>query len=401
MQDIILKNFHLIDCVSSEAVPDASLKIVNGRISDIASHGNDIEAKGSQIIDLQGHWLLPGLWDVHVHLMFPDLAPPTIPERVIKYGLNATEGITEGGVTSIRTAGTEDWIDVAWRESFNAGNAIGPRIFAAGYFLTTTAGHAKRHPFTRQLDGPAEFIKGVREQIMHGVDHIKLNLSGGIMGPGWDRHWHNFLLPNEIQAAFDVCHQRDMPVMSHATNPAAVKEAIRLGTTSVEHGYIMDDECIQMMKDASTVYVPTLGISHLTPNQITNEWESNYLKRRNISNEMLARADAASGEHRTWFRKALDAGVEMALGSDLGPIKDAVHLEMGLLIRNGATPIQALKAATITSAKVCGVDTDLGSVETGKIADLIVVRDNPLENINNLRTLLMVLKDGRIITNRL
>ena len=103
MQDIILKNFHLIDCVSSEAVPDASLKIVNGRISDIASHGNDIEAKGSQIIDLQGHWLLPGLWDVHVHLMFPDLAPPTIPERVIKYGLNATEGITEGGVTSIRS----------------------------------------------------------------------------------------------------------------------------------------------------------------------------------------------------------------------------------------------------------------------------------------------------------
>ena len=401
MQNVILKNFHLIDAVSEEAIPDTSIKIENGRIADLAFNGNLIEPHKSTVIDLQGSWLLPGLWDVHVHLMFPDLPPISIAERVIKYGLNATEGIMQGGVTSIRTAGTEEWIDVAWREAFNSGKSIGPRIFAAGYFLTTTAGHAKRHPFTRQLDGPVEFIRGVREQIMHGVDQIKLNLSGGIMGPGWDRHWHNFLLENEIQAAFDVCHQRDMPIMSHATNPEAVKDAIRLGTTSIEHGYIMDDECIKMMLDTNTFYVPTLGISHLTPNQITTEWESNYLKRRNISNEMLMRADAASEEHRKWFRKALDAGISMALGSDLGPIKDAVHLEMGLWIRNGATPIQTIKAATITSAQACGVSDKLGSVEIGKLADLIVVKDNPLENINHLRTILLVLKEGRIITDRL
>lgn len=401
MKNLILKNFHLIDCVSNEAIPNASLKIVNGRITTITSNDALIDIEGSQVIDLRGHWLLPGLWDVHVHLMFPDLAPPTIAERVIKYGLNAIEGIMQGGVTGIRTAGTEEWIDVAWRESFNSGRAIGPRIFAAGYFLTTTAGHAKRHPFTRQLDGPVEFIKGVREQIMNGVDHIKLNLSGGIMGPEWDRHWHNFLLQNEIESAFDICHQRDIPVMSHATNPTAVKDAIRLGTTSIEHGYIMDNECIQMLKDTNTIYVPTLGISQLTPSQITNEWEKTYLERRNISTENLSRADAASQEHRKWFRKALDRGVEMALGSDLGPIKDAVHLEMGLWIRNGASPLQAIRAATLASAKVCGVDSDLGSVEIGKIADIIVVKDNPLENIDHLRKLLMVFKEGRLISNRL
>ena len=105
----------------------------------------------------------------------------------------------------------------------------------------------------------------------------------------------------------------------------------------------MDNECINMLKDTNAVYVPTLGISHLTLNQITNEWESNYLKRRNISTGNLARAYAASKEHRKWFRKALDTGVAMALGSYLGPIKDAVHLEMGLWIRNGASPLQAIK----------------------------------------------------------
>jgi len=401
MPNLVLKNFHLVDCLSSDIIPDASLEIVSGRISKITTHGEAIDSNDVRTIDLEGSWVLPGLWDVHVHLMFPDPPPTTSPERVIKYGLNAIEGIKQSGVTSIRTAGTEDWIDVAWRDTFNSGATIGPRIFAAGYFLTTTAGHGKRHPFSRQLDGPRDFVKGVREQIERGVDHIKLNLSGGIMGPGWDRHWHNFLLENEIEAAFEVCHQRGMPVMSHAANPKAVKDAIRLGTTSIEHGYIMDSECIEMMLENDTVYVPTLGISHLTPTQVTNEWEHAYLKRANISSEMLSRADEASGEHSKWFRTALNAGVKMALGSDLGPIKDAVYLEMGLWIRDGATPIQAIQAATKTAAELCGVGEDLGTVEPGKIADLIAVRENPMENINHLRNLSIVIKDGQVITNNL
>ena len=116
---------------------------------------------------------------------------------------------------------------------------------------------------------------------------------------------------------------------------------------------------------------------------------------------MLSRADEASGEHSKWFRTALNAGVKMALGSDLGPIKDAVYLEMGLWIRDGATPIQAIQAATKTAAELCGVGEDLGTVEPGKIADLIAVRENPMENINHLRNLSIVIKDGQVITNNL
>jgi imidazolonepropionase-like amidohydrolase len=250
------------------------------------------------------------------------------------------------------------------------------------------------------VDGPDEFILAVREQIKNGVDHIKLNLSGGIMGPDWDRHWHSFFLPEELEATFQICKDRDMKVMSHAANPQAVKDAVRLGTWTVEHGYIMDDECIRMMLDNDTIYVPTLGISHLTPKQVTNEWEENYLADKGITQDLLDRADAAVEEHARWFRTAMDSGVKMALGSDLGPVKDAPHLEMGLWVRDGATPMYTIKAATISAAETCGVGADLGTVEVGKIADLVVVAENPLEDITNLRGIQMVFKDGVLVSDK-
>ena len=278
----VVTNCHLIDGVSDEAKTEATIAIDGGRIVDIATNGNVVETSETHMIDAKGGWLLPGLWDVHVHLMHPDPPPPTLPERVIRYGRNAMEGLIKGGVTGIRGGGVEHWIDVAWREAFNSGGFLGPRIFASGYFLTTTGGHATRWPFASQCDGPVGFAQAIREQIMHGVDHVKLNLTGGIMGPGWDRHWPNFLSKDELESAFDVCRKRGIKVMSHAANPEAVKDAIRLGTWTVEHGYSMDNDCIQMLLDSNVIYVPTLSISHLTPRQVTNDWERDYLKMKQV-----------------------------------------------------------------------------------------------------------------------
>ena len=121
---------------------------------------------------------------------------------------------------------------------------------------------------------------------------------------------------------------------------------------------------------------------------------------KQISGQMLARADAAVEEHTRWFRKDLDSGVKMALGSDLGPVKDAVHLEMGLWVRDGATPMQVIEAPTKTAAETCEVGDKLGTVEVGKIADLIVVGADPLEDIANLRKLRMVFKDGKLVVDK-
>ncbi len=400
---IVITNCNLIDSVGEIPRQNTSVIIENGRIAEVFTGSKGINAKTAEIVDCQGAWMLPGLWDVHVHLQFPDISPPKeLTARTIKYGLNAMDGLREAGITAIRTAGVEHWIDVAWKRAFASGQILGPRIFAGGYFLTTTGGHGHGQPFSLECDGSEAFLKAVREQIQNGVDHIKLNLSGGIMGPPWDRHWHNFLLPEEQEAVFRLCHQREFKVMAHATNPQAVKDAIRLGAWSVEHGYVLDDQCIQMMLENKTIYVPTLAVSHLTPRQAISRWEKQFLEiwERQIPPEFFARADAAAEEHKKWFQRALKAGVRMALGSDLGPLKDGPLLEMGLWVRDGATPMQTIKAATKIAAETCGVGQELGTVEKGKIADLIVVKDNPLEDINNLRTLQMVFQNGHLVVDK-
>jgi imidazolonepropionase-like amidohydrolase len=396
---LVLTNAHLIDCINPTPLPGASVIVEGGRIVEVLGGHRSPAGQGDEVIDLQGSYLLPGLWDVHVHLEWPRLPTMTLAEQVVQYGFNARQGLLEAGVVGIRTAGVPHFIDVGMKRVFDAGQPVGPRVFAGGYFLTTTAGHALTTEFAKACDGPSGFVKAIREQIQHGVDHIKLNLSGGIMGPSWDRHWQSFLLPEELEAAFTICHQRGYPVMAHAANPEAVKTAIRLGAHTVEHGYIMDEECLQLFLDRGAWYIPTLGITHLTPSQATTLWEKRWLDERRLAPDLIKRAEDAVEEHRMWFRRALQAGVKMALGSDLRPLRDAVLLEMGLWVKDGATPRQTLLAATKYAAEVCGIGHELGTIEVGKLADLIVVQRNPLEDIQHLRTLELVFKAGRLVAD--
>ncbi len=397
---LILTNANLIDCVHPGVIADARVVIDDGRIVEIDDARPEPAKPGTQVVDLRGAFLLPGLWDVHVHPEYPVPPGMTAAQETANFGRQLSLALTEGGVTSVRCGGAAHFMDVAWKNAFAAGGVVGPRVFASGYFLTTTGGHFLTSGQARECDGPYGFVQAIREQIKHGVDHIKLNLTGGIMGPDWDRHWHSFLLEDELAAAFAIARQREFPVMAHAANPDAVKSAVRLGAHTVEHGYIMDDECISMLAESQTWYVPTLAISHLTEGQAQNEYEQRWLAERNIAAELQCRADAAAGEHAQWFRRALDAGVPMALGSDIRPLREAALLEMGLWVRDGATPWQTLQAATRQAAALCGVSDTLGTIEPGKLADLIAVSANPLDNINNLRQLQLVLKEGRIVSDK-
>jgi imidazolonepropionase-like amidohydrolase len=400
-----LVNANVIDCLSPTPIEDATVVIEDQRIAEIASPrttpGHSIEAAADdQVLDLAGAWLLPGLWDVHIH---PDyLSPSDMPlaDQVTLFGHRLISALNDSGIVGFRCAGSHDYMDVAWKRAFQSRQYIGPHLFASGHFLTTTGGHFLTSGHALECDGPYGFVKAIREEIKNGVDHIKLNLSGGIMGPAWDLHTHSFLLEDELKAAFDICHRREFKVMAHATNPDAVKSAIRLGAHSIEHGYILDDECIELLLEHDTWLVPTLAISHLTPRQATNEWESRWTQQRGLSHSLCCRAEAASDVHGSWFEKAVKAGVKMALGSDIRPLKDAALLEMGLWTRSGATPWQTLVAATRHGAAICGVDDDMGTIEVGKRADLIVVGGNPLDNINHLRRLQIVIKDGNVVSDK-
>ena len=396
---LILTNCHVIDCINPDPKTDATVVIQDGRILEIR---NDVPGNSSSeddVVDLGGAFLLPGLWDVHVHPQHPVPAGTTIAQITADFGQNLQQGLTEAGVIGVRSGGANDWIDVAWRKAFEGSGPAGPRVFACGSFLTTTGGHFLTSGHARECDGPYGYAEAIRDQMKHDVDHIKLNLSGGIMGPRWDRHTESFLLPEEMETAFALCKQRNFPVMAHATNPESVKMAIQLGAHSVEHAYIMDEDCITDFVSSGTWYVPTLSISQLSPNLATSEHEKAYAARKQLAEDLVIRADTAAAEHRASFQKALSAGVKMALGSDISPMKDSALLELGLWVKCGATTWQALIAATKNAAELCGVGPELGTVEPGKLADLIVVGDNPLSDIENLRKLQLVMKEGRIVAD--
>jgi imidazolonepropionase-like amidohydrolase len=396
----ILSHANLIDCIEPRVRPNTTVLIEDGRIRAIGPSTETGSDGDAQVIDLKGAYLIPGLWDVHIHPDYLSVSEVPLADQVILFGHQLAAALTESGIIGLRCAGAHHFMDVAWKRAFDAGQHLGPRLFASGHFLTATGGHFLTSGHALEVDGPYGWVKAIREQIKNGVDHIKLNLSGGIMGPAWDLHTRSFMLDDEIRAAFQICRKRGFKVMAHATNPDAVKNAIRLGAHSIEHGYIMDDECIELLLKHKTWYVPTLAISHLTPSQAKNSWEHDWVTQRALSPALCCRAEAASDVHATWFRKALEAGVRMALGSDIRPLKDAALLEMGLWLRDGATPWQTLVAATRHGAAVCGVGAELGTIEVGKLADLIVVGANPLQDINNVRQPQLVLKEGRIVSDK-
>src|SRR6185295_2588356 len=255
---LVLTNANVIDCVGERPIAGGSVVIERGRIAEVLDGSHSADTRNADVMDLGGGYLLPGLWDVHIHPDYLAETGASVVDQTIAFGQRLMEALTEAGVVGVRCAGAAHYMDVARKRAFDSGRYVGPRVFAAGHFLTSTGGHFLTSGHALECDGPYGFVRAIREQIKNGVDHIKLNLTGGIMGPAWDRHTQSFLLDEELDAAFEICHLREFKVMAHATNPEAVKNAIRLGAHSVEHGYIMDDECIELFLKHDTWYVPTL-----------------------------------------------------------------------------------------------------------------------------------------------
>ncbi len=397
---VIIKNSHVIDATSQE--PRELTVVVEGTdIVDLLPPGSPVSSGNAQEIDLRGSWLLPGLWDVHTHIgrgiPDPGWRDESIAERTTRAGRDCMNALALG-ITGMRVVGEREYVDVAWKRAFDSGLFIGPSLFTCGWFITTTAGHFLRSGTAKEVDGPTEFRRAIRENIKNGVDFIKLNLTGGIMGPPWDGMQNTFPTPDEIDAAFEICHQRGFKVVAHAGGTHGIKTAIAHGAWTLEHGYVLDDEAVTMMAEAGTYFVPTLGLSHLNrgPAYAESEVEHAWAEAHPAPPDYAARAVVAAEAHAAGFKKALDAGVPIANGSDLA-LPDGGLLELAQLVRRGMTEWQAIVAATKTSAEVCEASDRRGTVEIGKAADLLAVGSNPLEDIENVRDVKLVMKDGQIV----
>ena len=392
----ILTNCTVIDCTGEPPKKDVTVVIEGEKVAELKPGiyqptGGEEEVR---VVDLNAGYVIPGLWTVHTHVgaIFPDAKRLTFREstadRTIRAGRNAMDALRVG-ITGIRVVGEQDYIDLAWKRAFDTGVFVGPRLFVCGNAMIATGGHGHGLAFCLEVDGPYEMRKAVREQLKHGVDQIKLCVTGGVATAGETMDESQLFL-DEIQAATTVAHQKGKRVCVHAGGPGGVKTAIRGGVDCIEHGYYLDDEAIEMMAEQGTFYVPTMFVTQY----------KEFMRKSGMFEYQIEKAKGAAEAHREGFQKALEAGVKIACGADSSPIGEHTLVEIEQLVKAGMTEMEALMAATRTSANLCGVADQLGTIEVGKLADLIAVSANPLEDISNIRELKLVLKGGNLVETK-
>jgi imidazolonepropionase-like amidohydrolase len=314
------------------------------------------------------------------------------------------------GITALRSAGEAGFIDVAlreayanqqptglWKKGYDNKKLYGPRMFCAGRGIRVTGGHGANRRVepmyvdsALEADGADAVRKAARYVIKMGVDWVKLMITGGIAGirEGMGESQMTF---EEIKAACDAAHNKGLKVGAHTGAAAAAKLAVQAGLDVVEHGYQLDEEVCDMMAERGVYYCPTLSVTHDEPYMHRWEWPEYSLHRA------LEGAEA----HRRALENALKAGVKIVNGADLNPIADTAIPEIEWVVKAGMTTAQALIASTRRPAELCGVEDVVGTVEVGKLADLIAVEENPLENISALRQVKLVMKEGEIVVDRL
>jgi len=409
----VLTNCYVFDGLGN--LFKGSVVVDDGKIVDVGSVGSVEVPKDAEVIDLGGMYLLPGLIDAHLHLVGmrtgdfvkePLLTPyETFVARVVK----DLEELIYSGFTTVGDAGS--LIAVKVKQAVNEGTIVGPRIVAAGLTLSPTFGHGDTHYLpieyvdfrtTRKLtplaslicDGVDECRKAARYALREDADFIKIMATGGVLSQKDRPEYRQFTL-EEIKAIVDEARAAGRFVHAHAQGTEGIKNAILGGVKVIAHAIYIDEECSALAKDLDVVVVPTLSIVDrilaIGSKIGIPEWG-------------LKKAEEASKAHISNIRKAYKLGVKIATGTDFcgGPLRMGDNaLEIKLLVEKvGMEPKEALIAATRVAAEAVGLKDKVGTIEKGKIADLIAVSGNPLSNLDILMSkdnIKLVIKEGKII----
>jgi len=412
-QSIVLKAARMFDGKSNALVQNPVVIINGDKIVDAGS--NLPIPNGAQVIDLGDATLSPGFMDAHTHLT-ADYSGNYNERRLQEVDLNVSEqairattfarATVEAGFTTVRdlgsrVVGSREFVDVALRNSINKGVIAGPRMLVATKGIGATGGHfdptngfrdflfGREPDYTDGIaDGPDEIRKAVRFEVKNGADVIKAAVSGGVLSLA-DEVDTPQLTPAEMAALVDESHRLRKKVAVHCHGDQAAREAIEAGVDSIEHGSFMQPETLTMMKRKGTFLTPTL---------MATEWIMGKID--NYPPALQAKAKAAAAARSDMFRNAVKMGVKISFGTDAAVFPHGQNAkEFKLMVDLGMTPIDTLKSATANDADLLGIAQKVGTLEKGKLADIVAMSGDPTSDITATERVSFVMKEGKIIRN--
>ena len=401
----VIKAGNLLDVKSGEIRHNQVIVVRGSKIESISDGSANRMPAGATVIDIPRGTVLPGLIDSHTHIFLQgeDPAQGGYDANILQQGIalraaRATVSVRralEQGFTSLRDLETEGagYGDVEIKQAIDAGYIPGPRLFVATRAISTTGGYnlegyapELNMPKGAQIvDGPVEARKAAREQLEHGADWIKVYMTHrSWLGKNGELVSQPTLTVEELKAVVDEAHGWQRKVACHAYSGIGLRRALDGGCDSIEHGLDLDDAAVAQMLKQGTWYVPTLTAYYL-------DWAP-----ANTPDGKRDRERAA--EHEVSFKKALKDGVKIAFGTDMGgiPWTQPIANEFGYMVKFGMTPMQAIQAATSRAADLLDMQGELGVIAPGAYADVIAVAGNPLSNVEALKQVNFVMKDGKV-----
>jgi imidazolonepropionase-like amidohydrolase len=404
---LVIKNATLIDGTGGPPLENSVVIIKKDIISAVGGPELALPAE-AEIIEAEGKTVLPGLIDCHMHLSYEGHADSLreaiySPDAMIAYrGLRNAQKHLDAGFTSVRNCGEGIPYGPALKEAIATGLFAGPRIFDACYFISQEGGSVDKTPgYLRfeteyRVSGAEEARKAVRTQLKYGADFIKIATTGAVLDPAAETSRAHFTL-QEVQIMVDEAHRAGKVVASHAHGLAGIKTAVEGGVHSIEHGSFLDKTTAEAMKAKGIILVPTFrAIWGIVENGVE----------AGVPEYAVEKAKMVQKDHRKAFNYAKEVGTKIALGTDAGtPFNthgDSAK-ELELMVEAGMTEMEALVAATKVGAEVLTVSDQLGTIEPGKLADMIVVDGNPLSDITVLQNkacIETVIKNGVITVDR-
>ncbi len=396
-----IKAGRLIDVEAATVRINQVILVEGGRIQAV---GSDVPIPaGAKVIDLLQSTVLPGLIDCHTHLVGDarDLDPILIlrksPAQVAFDSVPNARATLEAGFTTVRDVGTyRAFVDVALRDAINQEYIPGPRLYVAGAYVTVSGGAGALTGIATDIglpydlragiaDSPEEVRQRIREIHNQGADHIKILATGAVLTHGSNPGAQEFTMA-ELEAAVDEARRHGLKVVAHAHGAQGIKNAVRAGVASIEHGTFLDDEGIALMKQHGT---------YLVADVYNDEYIMGEAARKGMPRDFLEK-EARMGEvQRQAFRKAVKAGVKIAFGTDAGVYPHGWNArQFAWMVRYGATPMQAIQSATIWAADLIGKSDQIGSLAPGKYADIVAVRGDPLADVTLLEKVGFVMKAG-------